>query len=189
MKSLSIRDRGHRGVGVVRRAAYIAIAATLLVGSTPVCAQESDASTQAGIADLGVPDAAGVTLKSAGVGTLFLTVEQRPGCLGSMPAGERLHPVALRTIARETPFREPVARVNRGAFATAQGPAAGQQPAPSKRSWRQRHPVLFGTLVGYSGGFLIGLGDYSSSGIYTGLLYTGPMGAGAGAALGAVLGR
>lgn len=68
-----------------------------------------------------------------------------------------------------------------------------QQPAPQKRSWIGRHPVLFGTLVGFGGGFLIGylpgddgvFDDYVAS--FNGLVMGG-IGAGAGAAIGAAVG-
>jgi hypothetical protein len=68
-----------------------------------------------------------------------------------------------------------------------------QQPAPPKRSWIGRHPVLFGTLVGFGGGFLIGyvpgddgvFDDYVAS--FNGLVMGG-IGAGAGAAIGAAAG-
>ena len=67
-----------------------------------------------------------------------------------------------------------------------------QQPSQRKRSWIGRHPVLFGTLVGFGGGFLTGYAagddgifdDYVAS--FNGLVMGG-IGAGTGAALGAVV--
>jgi hypothetical protein len=68
-----------------------------------------------------------------------------------------------------------------------------QQPVPQKRSWIGRHPVLFGTLVGFGAGFLIGyvpgddgvFDDFVAS--FNGLVIGG-IGAGAGAAIGAAVG-
>ena len=65
-----------------------------------------------------------------------------------------------------------------------------QQPGPQKRTWIQRHPVLFGTLVGFGGGFLIGflpgddavLNDFDAS--FNGLVIGG-----VGALTGAVVGE
>jgi hypothetical protein len=34
--------------------------------------------------------------------------------------------------------------------------AVQQQPGPQKRNWIRRHPALFGAMVGFGGGFLIG---------------------------------
>ena len=67
-----------------------------------------------------------------------------------------------------------------------------QQPQ-RKRSWIGRHPVLFGTLVGFGGGFLVGYlpGDdgvfYDFTAEFNGLVLGG-VGAGAGALVGAVAG-
>ena len=67
-----------------------------------------------------------------------------------------------------------------------------QQPGPQKRSWIERHPVLFGALVGFGGGFLIGYGagddgvfDDFTAGFNGAVL--GGIGAGTGAAVGAVV--
>ena len=70
---------------------------------------------------------------------------------------------------------------------------ARRQPEPQKRSWIGRHPVLFGALVGFGGGFLIGylpgddgvLDDFTAG--FNGLVLGG-VGAGTGAAVGAVAG-
>ena len=72
---------------------------------------------------------------------------------------------------------------------------AVQQPGPRKRNWIGRHPVLFGTLVGFDGGFLIGYlpspggfpsgNDISREG--DGLILGG-VGAGIGALVGAAVG-
>ena len=69
---------------------------------------------------------------------------------------------------------------------------AVQQPAQQKRSWIGRHPVLFGALVGFGGGFLIGylpgddavFDDFTAG--FNGLVMGG-IGAGTGAAVGAVV--
>lgn len=69
---------------------------------------------------------------------------------------------------------------------------ARQQPGAQKRSWIGRHPVLFGALVGFGGGFLIGYlpGDdgvfYDFTAEFNGLVLGG-VGAGIGAAVGAVV--
>ena len=68
-----------------------------------------------------------------------------------------------------------------------------QQGAERKRGWIARHPALFGALVGFGGGFLIGyasgedgiLYDYTAGA--NGLILGG-IGAGVGAAVGAVIG-
>ena len=65
-----------------------------------------------------------------------------------------------------------------------------RQAAPQKRSWIQRHPVLFGTLVGFGGGFLVGflpgddavLDDFDAS--FNGLVLGG-----VGALTGAIVGE
>jgi hypothetical protein len=69
-------------------------------------------------------------------------------------------------------------------------PAA--QAATSRRSWIRRHPVLFGALVGFGSGFLIGytagddgvFDDFTAG--FNGWVMGG-IGAGAGAAVGAVV--
>ena len=74
-------------------------------------------------------------------------------------------------------------------------PATGlrrvQQPGQQKRSWIGRHPVLFGTLVGFGAGFLVGylpgddgvFDDFTAE--FNGLVLGG-VGAGIGALVGAV---
>lgn len=69
-----------------------------------------------------------------------------------------------------------------------------QQEPRERRSWVRRHPVLFGTLVGFAGGFLIGylpgddvwFDDFAAP--FNGLVLGGA-GAGIGAAAGAILAR
>lgn len=69
-----------------------------------------------------------------------------------------------------------------------------QDPGPRRRGWIRRHPVLFGALVGFGGGFLIGYlaGDdgvfYDFTAEFNGVLLGG-IGAGAGAVVGGVIGR
>ena len=66
-----------------------------------------------------------------------------------------------------------------------------QQPEQQQRSWIGRHPLLFGTLVGFGAGFLIGYlpGDdgvfYDFTADFNGLVLGG-VGAGVGALVGAV---
>jgi hypothetical protein len=68
-----------------------------------------------------------------------------------------------------------------------------QQPGQQKHGWIGRHPVLFGALVGFGGGFLIGylpgddgvFDDFVAS--FNGLVLGG-VGAGTGAAVGAIVG-
>jgi hypothetical protein len=77
-----------------------------------------------------------------------------------------------------------------GAFPAAALPRV-QQARQQKRSWIRRHPVLFGTLVGFGAGFLIGylpgddgvFDDFTAE--FNGLVLGG-VGAGVGALFGAV---
>ncbi len=68
-----------------------------------------------------------------------------------------------------------------------------QQGAERKRGWIARHPALFGALVGFGGGFLIGYASgedgiiYDYSALGNGVILGG-VGAGAGAAVGAIIG-
>jgi hypothetical protein len=70
---------------------------------------------------------------------------------------------------------------------------AHQQPAPQKRSWIQRHPAIFGALVGFGGGFLIGylpgddgvFDDFTAG--FNGWVMGG-VGAATGGAVGAIVG-
>lgn len=68
-----------------------------------------------------------------------------------------------------------------------------QQGAARKPGWIKRHPALFGALVGFGGGYLIGYasGDdgifYDLSAVGNGL-FLGGIGAGVGAAVGAIVG-
>ena len=70
---------------------------------------------------------------------------------------------------------------------------AHQPAGPRKRSWIGRHPVLFGALAGFGGGFLIGylpgddvvFDDFTAG--FNGWVLGG-IGAGTGAAAGAIIG-
>jgi hypothetical protein len=67
-------------------------------------------------------------------------------------------------------------------------------PQSSQRSWIKRHPVLFGTLVGFGSGFLIGVaaGDDAVIEDFTAPMngwFLGAIGAGGGAVIGFVLSR
>ena len=72
--------------------------------------------------------------------------------------------------------------------------ASARQASSRRRSWVARHPVLFGTLVGFGAGFAIGimggddgvLDDYNAE--FSGLVLGG-IGVGIGATAGAVIGR
>ena len=50
-----------------------------------------------------------------------------------------------------------LARLNLAAASTDSALLRVQQPGRRKRSWIGRHPVLFGTLVGFGGGYLVGV--------------------------------
>ena len=86
-----------------------------------------------------------------------------------------------------------LARLNLAAASTDSALLQVQQPGQRKRSWIGRHPVLFGTLVGFGGGFLIGylpgddgvFDDFVAS--FNGLVLGG-VGAGTGALVGAIVG-
>lgn len=72
-------------------------------------------------------------------------------------------------------------------WAKAASSMAQAQPG-QQRSWIGRHPVLFGTLVGFGGGFLVGMAaggdDFANAEVYG--LIVGGVGAGVGALVGAV---
>jgi hypothetical protein len=86
-----------------------------------------------------------------------------------------------------------LARLNLAAASTDSALLRVQQPGQRKRSWIGRHPVLFGTLVGFGSGFLIGylpgddavFDDFVAS--FNGLVLGG-VGAGTGALVGAIVG-
>lgn len=73
--------------------------------------------------------------------------------------------------------------------------SSGSLPIPQasqKRNWIQRHPTLFGALVGFGGGFVIGSNTGLCCDMTVGLgtgLAVGGIGAGAGAVVGKVVGR
>jgi hypothetical protein len=103
--------------------------------------------------------------------------------LPSTPAAGWLRRAASRELAR----------VNLSAASAEPAWLRVRQPGQRKRSWIGRHPVLFGTLVGFGGGFLVGYlpGDdavfYDFTAEFNGLVLGG-VGAGAGALVGAIVG-
>jgi hypothetical protein len=86
-----------------------------------------------------------------------------------------------------------LARLNLSAASAEPALLRVQQPGQRKRSWIGRHPVLFGTLVGFGGGFLIGylpgddgvFDDFTAG--FNGWVLGG-VGAGTGALVGAIVG-
>lgn len=86
-----------------------------------------------------------------------------------------------------------LARLNLSAASADPALLRVQQPGQRKRSWIGRHPVLFGTLVGFGGGFLIGylpgddgvFDDFTAG--FNGVVLGG-VGAGTGAVVGAIVG-
>lgn len=86
-----------------------------------------------------------------------------------------------------------LARLNLAAASTDSALLPGQQPGQRTRSWIGRHPVLFGTLVGLGGGYLVGVGA-GEDGIFDDFtagengLFVAGIGAGAGALVGAIAG-
>lgn len=86
-----------------------------------------------------------------------------------------------------------VARLNLAAAYTDSALLRVQQSGAHSHSWIGRHPVLFGTLVGFGSGFLVGylpgddgvFDDYAAS--FNGLVLGG-VGAGTGALVGAIVG-
>src|SRR3989304_1108471 len=86
-----------------------------------------------------------------------------------------------------------LARLNLSAASAEPALLRVQQPGQRKRSWIGRHPGLFGTLVGFGGGFLIGYlpGDDGVFGEFTAGVHgwvLGGVGAGTGALVGAIVG-
>ena len=61
---------------------------------------------------------------------------------------------ASSAIAIQLPAGRVRERVNREPLRAGAEPLFGQQPAP-QRSWRSRHPVLFGALVGVGAGLAV----------------------------------
>ena len=86
-----------------------------------------------------------------------------------------------------------LARLNFAAASTDSALLRVQQPGQSNRSWIGRHPVLFGTLVGLGGGYLVGVGA-GEDGIFDDFtagengLFVAGIGAGTGALVGAIVG-
>lgn len=131
------------------------------------------------------------------------------GGLLSLVAGASGSEEIERDLATSTaPFQRAAASANglRAAIApeaarfalsrSADDRAAPLQPlaAPQRRHWVARHPVLFGTLVGFVGGYLIGYlpGDDAVFDDFTAQFngtVMGGIGAGTGALVGAVVGE
>jgi hypothetical protein len=86
-----------------------------------------------------------------------------------------------------------LARLKLAAASTDSALLRVQQPGQRNRSWIGRHPVLFGTLVGLGGGYLVGVGA-GEDGIFDDFtagengLFVAGIGAGAGALVGAIVG-
>jgi hypothetical protein len=86
-----------------------------------------------------------------------------------------------------------LARFNLAAASTDFALLRVQQPGQRNRSWIGRHPVLFGTLVGFGGGYLVGVGA-GDDGIFDDFtagengLFVAGIGAGTGALVGAIVG-
>ena len=87
------------------------------------------------------------------------------------------------------------ARQNRLANSEGSTSLRGQQPGQRQRSWLGRHPVLFGTLVGFGSGFLVAYaGDQPNKGLLfddadveANALVLGGLGAGIGALVAAIV--
>ena len=112
-----------------------------------------------------------------------------------VPAGARAQTSPSRSgiqsldQATASPLRESVNKEAARLAATLGRPAAAQTPV-RQRNWAARHPVLLGTLVGAGVGlgFLAAEGCESSDYTCTGLVaFFGGMGAGLGAAAGAIV--
>jgi len=110
---------------------------------------------------------------------------------GSVPAS-RLPSTPVAGWLTRAASRE-LARLNLSAASAEPALLRVQQPGQRKRSWIGRHPVLFGTLVGFGGGFLIGylpgddgvFDDFTAG--FNGWVLGG-VGAGTGALVGAIVG-
>jgi hypothetical protein len=102
-----------------------------------------------------------------------------PGSGGPDPSVGQPAPIRM-AIARDA------ARLARGAVSSS---AALEAQNQRKGNWIQRHPSLFGAMVGFAGGFLIGFlpGDdavfYDFTATFNGMVLGG-IGAGAGAIVG-----
>jgi hypothetical protein len=120
---------------------------------------------------------------------LLLWAQNNGPSAGAMPAGSAL---ALRRGWMERAVTQELARLTLSATAMSDLQHA-QQPGPRRRSWIGRHPVLFGTFVGFGGGFLIGYLPgrdavfEDSDAAFAGWVLSG-VGAGTGAVVGAIVG-
>lgn len=125
-----------------------------------------------------------------------LSTTYQSGDEADVSSSERLAaPTPLRAAIMTSAWSERVEdrqgpRLTRFAIITSSASRAGQEPEPKKRSWIGRHPVLFGTMVGFGAGFLIGylpgddgvFDDFTAE--FNGLVM-GAAGAGTGAIAGA----
>jgi hypothetical protein len=103
-------------------------------------------------------------------------------CLASPAAAAPAEP-------KPSPIRDYIARSKPAGTPLAPAGASRTRQQTRDRNWIQRHPVLFGTMVGFGTGFMIGYipGDdavfYDFTATFNGMVLGG-----AGAAAGAILG-
>ena len=129
----------------------------------------------------------------------LLLMVSSAGAQSITPSSERLTPTTPIKAALLTSAWSERADYRQGPRLTRfapEGNAAArerQKPEPQKRNWIGRHPVLFGTMVGFGTGFLIGylpgddgvFDDFTAE--FNGLVL-GAAGAGVGAVVGGVVG-
>ena len=125
----------------------------------------------------------------------LLLMVSSAGAQSVTPSSERLTPTTPIKTALLTRAWSERAEYRQGpcltSFAAVRNSAARerQKPEPQKRNWIGRHPVLFGSMVGLGGGFLIGYlpGDDGVFDDFT-AEFNGLVLGGAGAGIGAMVG-
>jgi hypothetical protein len=155
----------------------ILVALLAFIQAAPVFAQTSD---EPALRCLGAQSGAG-TLK---IDTAVLYHIDHGDYYGALRSRDRAKAAAARECVLVTLSNLSVRRAS----------LMVQQEPRERRSWVRRHPVLFGTLVGFAGGFLIGYlpGDdawFDDFAAPSSGLVMGGAGAGIGAAAGAILAR
>lgn len=148
-----------------------------------------------------------LTTRLAGAGVLLMLLfAARPGSAQHVPAEPQSPARRLDTIVHENnrgslssirlsdAIAIEVARLTSSGHLRAHMSVFQPQDRPQRKHWAARHPVLFGTIVGFVGGYLIGylpgddavFDDFTAS--FNGMVMGG-IGAGTGAVVGGVIGQ